>query len=200
MKLRRGHLIALVVIFCAAVAFAASDAYFSSDQGGRVLTLKSGGEINIASGATLAVDSGATFTVGGDAFAPGPYVPITYDGQQEITATGAGNDITFTSPDKVITAATGAVETTGATQAYAATTTFAFDSAGSTDELGIAENSVSIGTGVAFRIVGGTAPPVACAAGTKGTFCFDTDINKFCACNGTNYVLMNDDSTTTGCS
>ena len=45
-----------------------------------------------------------------------------------------------------------------------------------------------------------TAPPAACAAGTKGTIYFDVDINKLCICNGTNYVLANDATTTTGCS
>jgi hypothetical protein len=45
-----------------------------------------------------------------------------------------------------------------------------------------------------------SAPPVACAAPVKGTMYFDGDINKLCICNGTAYVLANDDSTTTGCS
>lgn len=50
------------------------------------------------------------------------------------------------------------------------------------------------------KLTGATAPPVACAAGTAGTSYFDSDIAKTCICNGTNYVLANDDTTTTGCS
>lgn len=45
-----------------------------------------------------------------------------------------------------------------------------------------------------------TAPPVACSAGKLGTTYCDSDIGKLCFCNGTNYVLQNDDTTTTGCS
>lgn len=164
------------------------------------------------------------------------YVLITKAGQQSITASGAGNDVTLVAADDVLltpaddfvvtpTAGSVTLNAVGAGEdvslvaaddvlltptddltvsaadvAVGATTTIAFDAAGSTDELGIAENSVSVGSGVAFRIVGGSAPPAACAAGTKGTVYYDTDINKMCVCNGTNYVLMNDDSTTTGCS
>lgn len=175
------------------------------------------------------------------------YVLITKAGQQSITATGAGNDITLTtsaSGDDLIFAAGDALAVTtggaaaitttagaitltagGTTQdvslvsvddviltpsddltvsavdvAVGASGTIALDAAGSTDELGVAENAVSVGAGVAFRLVGGSAPPVACGAGVKGTLYFDTDINKLCVCNGTNYVLANDDSTTTGCS
>lgn len=50
------------------------------------------------------------------------------------------------------------------------------------------------------KLTGASAPPVACAAGTAGTSYFDSDIAKTCICNGTNYVLANDDTTTTGCS
>lgn len=46
----------------------------------------------------------------------------------------------------------------------------------------------------------GTAPPVACSASTITTKYWDTDIGKVCQCNGTNYVLTTDFSTTTGCS
>ncbi len=45
-----------------------------------------------------------------------------------------------------------------------------------------------------------SAPPNTCAAGTEGSTYTDSDIHKRCICNGTNYVLMNDDTTTTGCS
>jgi hypothetical protein len=51
-----------------------------------------------------------------------------------------------------------------------------------------------------FRLVPASAPPVACAAGTAGTVYYDSDINEPCMCNATNYVLMKDMSTTTGCS
>lgn len=164
------------------------------------------------------------------------YVLITKAGQQSVTASGAGNDVTLVAADDVILLPTDdltvtagndvAISTTagnvgitagGTTQditltavddlilapADALTVTGAsatINAAAGNVEITVGENSVAIGTGVAFRIVGGTAPPVACGAGVKGAIYFDTDVNKMCVCNGTNYVLMNDDSTTTGCS
>lgn len=50
------------------------------------------------------------------------------------------------------------------------------------------------------QLVGTSAPPVACAGGTAGTIYYDSDINKLCVCNATNYVLVDDATTTTGCS
>ena len=38
--------------------------------------------------------------------------------------------------------------------------------------------------------------PIACAAGTEGTVYLDSDTHKPCYCNGTNYVLFSDDTTT----
>lgn len=50
------------------------------------------------------------------------------------------------------------------------------------------------------QLAGSSAPPVACAGGTAGTIYFDSTISKLCVCNGTNYVLVDDATTTTGCS
>jgi hypothetical protein len=95
MTYRKKLIIALTVLALATSAWAASDAYFSSEQNGRVWTLKSGGEINIASGATLAI--------AGSAFDPTSYVPVTKPGQQTIGATNAGDDgvveILFEAPE-----------------------------------------------------------------------------------------------------
>lgn len=74
---------AALAVFVAAIVFASSDAYFSSDQGGRVWTLKSGGEINVASGASL--------TVAGTAVDPSAYALLAgdADGQTIQGRTGA---------------------------------------------------------------------------------------------------------------
>jgi hypothetical protein len=125
---------------------------------------------------------------------------VTTAGAVTITAGGTTQDVGINSIDDIVLTPTDDLTIAAADIVAGAATTIAFDAAASTDELGIAENSVSIGASVAFRIVGSAAVPVACAAGTKGTIYYDTDINKMCVCNGTNYVLMNDDSTTTGCS
>lgn len=134
-------------------------------------------------------------------FTPGESFAVTTTaGAITLTAGGTTQDVSLVSVDDVLLSPTDDLTVAAADIALGATTTIALDAAGSTDELGIAENSVSISAGIAFRIVGGTAPPAACAAGTKGTMYYDTDINKMCLCNGTDYVLMNDDSTTAGCS
>lgn len=156
---------------------------------GNDLTLAAADDVIVSPTDALTAVAGGAVTLTGTV---GTVAIAASAGAVTVTAVGAGNDITATAADDFIVAA--------ADIAAGATATIAFDAAGGTDELGIAENAVSIGASIAFRIVGGSAPPVACAAGTKGTLYFDTDINKFCACNGTNYVLMNDDSTTTGCS
>lgn len=125
------------------------------------------------------------------------YVLITKAGQQSLTASGAGNDITLTSVDDVILAATD--DTTVAGDQFAVnTTTAVIDAGGSTDEVTIAAGSTTI-VG-AFKLTASSAPPVACSAGTEGTYYVDSDIHKPCYCNGTNYVLASDDTTTTGCS
>lgn len=85
-----------------------------------------------------------------------------------------------------------------ATVTFNPSTGFVVDAAGGADELTIATASTTI-TG-AFKLTASTAPPVACAAGTEGTVYVDSDIHKLCICNATDYVLANDDSTTTGCS
>lgn len=138
-----------------------------------------------------------------------------------LTAGGTTQDITLTSVDDVIlvpadalTATVGgaaAVTTTaGAITLTAGGTTedislisvdqVVVDGAGGADELVIDDDTVTVGTAAAFIPGIASAPPVACAAGTKGAMYYDSDINKVCICNATNYVLMNDDTTTTGCS
>jgi len=82
----------------------------------------------------------------------------------------------------------------------AAVTTGVIDAGGGTDELTVTSTSVAVGANTLFYPAKASAPPVACSGGTAGGEYYDTDINKLCRCNGTNFVLANDDSTTTGCS
>lgn len=82
--------------------------------------------------------------------------------------------------------------------AYETTLTVGDPTADRTITFPNATGTVLLGT--LARIVPSSAPPVACAAGTEGTIYVDSDIHKACICNATNYVLMNDDTTTTGCS
>lgn len=163
------------------------------------------------------------------------YVPVTKAGQQSITATGAGNDITFTAPDTIVFAIapfksliassssdTFFLESTGATDSevslVASNAADASDSAmvavyseddaaavllqaGNSARLAVdqASGMISVIAG-GFRGYADTAPPYACDAAHEGVEYFDTDIKKKCICNGTAYVLANDDTTTTGCS
>lgn len=84
------------------------------------------------------------------------------------------------------------------TGTHTAAGTYILDVGGSADEVTVASGSTTLlGT---FIVPIAAAPPAACAAGTKGAIYYDSDINKICVCNATNYVLMNDDTTTTGCS
>ena len=138
-----------------------------------------------------------------------------------VTAVGATNDVTLTAADDVILAPTdgltgtvggaiGLTTTAGAITLTAGGTTedlslisvdqVIVDGAGGADELIIDDDEVLVGAAAAFRLAIASAPPVACASGTKASMYYDSDINKVCICNGTNYVLANDDSTTTGCS
>lgn len=186
---------------------AAGDAFTVTTGGAAAITTTAGAITLTAGGTTedasvistddifLTPDDALTAVAGGAVTltaTSGTMALASSAGAITVTAVGAGNDITATTPDDFIVAAADIVA--------GATTTIAFDAGGGTDELGIATDSVSVSTGIAFRIVGGAAPPVACAAGTAGTIYYDTTINKFCVCNATAYVLMNDDSTTTGCS
>lgn len=118
-------------------------------------------------------------------------------GAVTVTATGATNDVTLTATDDVILAATD--DTTVAGDNVSVTsTTVTLNPGGSTVELALAAGSSTFLGSLILPIA--SAPPAACASGTKGTIYYDSDINKLCLCNGTNYVLVNDDSTTTGCS
>lgn len=122
---------------------------------------------------------------------------ISFAGQVAITATGAGNDITHTSPDDFIATITDDTTWSGDVMTFSPTS-FILDPGGSTDELTVtAGTTVVAGT---FRITAQSAPPVACAAGTKGTIYIDSDVNFPCHCDGTSYKKLTDNTTTTGCS
>ena len=103
-----------------------------------------------------------------------------------------------TAPVINIVAATSSTVTTPTLTA--AVTTAAIDAGGGTDELTVTTTSVAVGANSLFYPAKASAPPVACSGPTAGGEYYDTDINKLCRCNGTNFVLANDDSTTTGCS
>ena len=125
------------------------------------------------------------------------YIQSSEAAQVGIEATGAGNDVTLTAADDVILAATD--DTTVAGDQFAVnTTTVVIDAGGTADEITVAAGSTTVLGTLILPIA--SAPPAACAAGTKGAVYYDSDINKLCICNATNYVLANDDSTTTGCS
>lgn len=138
-----------------------------------------------------------------------------------IQNSGAGNDLSLIAIDDVIVTAADflptlsgtAVVTAPVTNIVAATsstvttptltaavTTGVIDAGGGTDELTVTSTSVAVGANSLFYPAKASAPPVACSGGTAGGEYYDTDINKLCRCNGTNFVLANDDSTTTGCS
>lgn len=132
-----------------------------------------------------------TATVGG------AVAVTTTAGAIGLTAGGATQDITLTSVDDVILAATD--DTTVAGDQFAVnTTTAVIDAGGGADEISVAAGATTLLGQLVLPIA--SAPPAACGAGTKGSIYYDSDINKLCLCNGTNYVLVNDDSTTTGCS
>lgn len=103
-------------------------------------------------------------------------------GTVALSATGTGGQVTATAGDRVdIDAATSVSLASG------------------TNSIWVYSASGAEVTG-AFRLMPSAAPPVACAVDTVGTIYVDSDINRACFCNGTNYVLMEDFSTTTGCS
>lgn len=151
---------------------------------------------------------------------------VTTAGNVTLTAGGTTQDVEVNSVDDIILTPTDALtanvggavslsavgdvdlassggaitlDATGGTNiGFYAPTSIIADAAGGADELTIATASTTV-IG-AFKLTGSSAPPVACSGGTAGTIYYDSDINKMCICNGTNYVLLNDDSTTTGCS
>jgi len=77
---------------------------------------------------------------------------------------------------------------------YADATLFFADPAGGTNELEVRDGEVLVQN--KLQLTGVSAPPIACAAGEKGSIYFDSDTNKPCYCNGTNWVLFSDDATT----
>ncbi len=197
----------------------------TADTAAYVLITKAGQQSVTASGAgndvtlvaaddvILTPTDDLTATVGNDANIS------TTAGNIGITAGGTTQDITLTAVDDVVLAPTG--DLTGTVGAAVAVTTTAgaitltaggttqdislvsvdqviLDGEGGADEVTIDAGSTTIIGGL--RLTGASAPPVACAAGTGGTIYFDSDISKLCVCNGTNYVLVDDATTTTGCS
>ena len=126
---------------------------------------------------------------------------ITID---DFVATGTDFLPTFSATAVVTAPVTNIVATTSSTVTTAtltaAVTTAVVDAGGGTDELTVTTAYAAVGVISLFYPAKASAPPVACAGPTAGGEYYDTDINKLCRCNGTNFVLANDDSTTTGCS
>lgn len=149
------------------------------------------------------------------------YVPVTKAGQQSITATGAGNDITLTAADDVVLAPTGDLSVTGAAGLI--------DVAGNLNVVG--DGTIRIGVddtygGLYTGIMGTGAdadlrlgdkvmlrynsvvsflwippkadPPYACSGTIEGMFYVDADTHLVCVCNGTGWVQVADG--TTACS
>lgn len=193
--------------------FLTPDDALTAVAGGAVTLTGTAGTVAIAAsaGAVTVTAVGATndvtLTATDDViFAPTDALTATVGGAAAITTTagaigltagGTTQDITLTSVDDVILAATD--DTTIAGDQFAVnTTTVVVDAGGSADEITVAAGSTTVLGTLILPIA--SAPPAACAAGTKGAVYYDSDINKLCLCNATNYVLVNDDSTTTGCS
>jgi hypothetical protein len=163
----------------------------------------------------LTIGDALTTTTGGAASI------VTTAGAVTITAGGTTQDVGINSVDDIVLTPTDALTATVGGAATVTTTAGVItltvggttedmslisadqvivDGAGGADELVIDDDEVLVGAAAAFRLAIAAAPPVACASGTKASMYYDSDINKVCICNGTNYVLANDDSTTTGCS
>ncbi len=172
--------------------------------GGDVAVTTTAGAIGLTAGGTtqditltsvddviLVPADALTATVGG------AVAVTTTAGAIGLTAGGTTQDITLTSVDDVILAATD--DTTIAGDAFGVnTTTAVIDAGGGADEITVAAASTTVTGSLILPIA--SAPPAACASGTKGTIYYDSDINKLCVCNATAYVLVDDSSTTTGCS
>jgi hypothetical protein len=159
---------------------------------GNDITLTSADDLIFASADFLPTTTG-TFVA-----AVGTTASITTTaGPISLTAGGTTQDITLTSVDDVILAATDDTTVAG-DQLAVNTTTIVLDAGGGADEVSIAAGSVTVTGSLVLPIA--SAPPAACAAGTKGAIYYDSDINKLCICNATAYVLVDDATTTTGCS
>lgn len=185
---------------------------------GNDVTLTAADDVILSPADALTAVAGGAVTITGTA---GTVAIASSAGAVTVTAVGATNDVTVTAADDVILAPTDALTATVGGAAAVTTTAGAItltaggttedisiisvdqvilDGAGGADELVIDDDTVTVGTAAVFILAIASAPPAACAAGTKGAMYYDSDINKVCICNATNYVLMNDDSTTTGCS
>lgn len=146
------------------------------------------GLVNVTPGESFAV----TTTAGA--------VTLTAGGTTQDASLISVDDIFLTAGDDVVIAPTGLLNITPGETATITTTSGAIslNANGSAVELAVSAGSTVL-TG-AVKLAASSAPPVACSAGTEGTIYVDSDIHKACICNATAYVLMNDDSTTTGCS
>ncbi len=145
---------------------------------GDALTAVAGGNVTLTSTAgTLALASSA--------------------GAITATAVGATNDITLTAADDVILAATDDTTVAG-DNVSVSSSTISLNPGASTVELALAAGSSTFLGSLILPIA--SAPPAACAAGTKGTIYYDSDANVLCVCDATSYKLVADQSSTTGCS
>lgn len=169
-------------------------------SGGSSSVTTTAGDINLIAGGTTqdislqSVDD-ITLTASNDANI------TTTAGNIGITAGGTTQDITLTSVDDILFNATDAVEIGSGGNLSLATAEhpIVLDVVGMVGvlaEVTVTENAVAL-TG-ALKLPSGTAPPVACAAGTKATIYYDTDLNELCICNATNWLEIKD--MTTGCS
>jgi len=110
-------------------------------------------------------------------------------GAVTVTAVGATNDVTLTAADDVILAATDDTTVAGDNLGIN-TTTVTINPGGSAVEL---QMSAGVSTFLGSLILPiSSAPPIACAAGSKGTVYYDSDTNLVCVCNATGYVQIAD--------
>lgn len=143
---------------------------------------------------------GSTYVVCGCNGSAWAVLPTILDHTGTMTASGTAIlDVGGSTDELTVTSSTvgiaGVVTITGATTVAGATV---IDGGGGADEVTVGTDTTTILGSFILPIA--SAPPAACAAGTKGAVYYDSDINKLCVCNATNYVLINDDTTTTGCS
>lgn len=157
---------------------------------------------------------------GADATDLTAYVLKTLAGQQSITATGAGNDITLStlaSGDDIIVQAGDDISlesgAAGATAVIGATSAGLFSPDGDTEvsaedgqirlyvqdgDIGLIIDDNGIIVKEMLRIHRDTTPPATCDGTTEGGLYLDSDTHLLCVCNGTGWVQVADG--TTGCS
>jgi hypothetical protein len=135
----------------------------------------------------LAPTDALTGTVGG------AVAITTTAGAIGLTAGGTTQDITLTSVDDIALVATDDTTVAG-DDVSISSTTVKLNPGASTVELAM---SAGVSTFLGSLILPiASAPPVACAAGSKGTIYYDSDLNELCVCNATDYKQIDDMSTT----